>query len=303
MQSLENHRPIFKKENLIYEREEKDSNWTILPKFHPETRELIINRTAKEVLMYCDGTRTIEEIVKAMKDKYQNAAIELIRNDVHNTLASFSRLMIIQWENENPFLFKRERIISDETFFRIGVEEDILEIKAFIEKSGISEKKLEQKENSELFLYRSSLIDPINEYSEVAMRQKMFRYYEDFFIYFNKKEILSLISIALPMPPNQAASFNLVIAKKSILKDLLRYSADNLPFISVFKIRKIKLYEDMNEKLSPEFEKIFVDEGYKQEGILRDELGLNHDLRIMSWIYDPLFIDEVEKQRSNITYN
>lgn len=303
MESLENRRPIFKKENLMYEREEKDNNWTILPKFHPETRELVINRTAKEVLMYSDGTRTIEEIVRTMKDKYQNAAIELIRKDVRDTLALFSRVMIIQWENENPFLFKRERIISDETFFRIGVEEDILKIKAFIEKSGILEKKLEYRKNSELFLYRSPLTDPINGYTEVALRQKFFRYSEEFFIYCSEDEILGLISIALPMPPSQAASYYLVISKKDLFKDLLRYSADNLPFISVFKIRKIKLHEDMNEKLSPELEKIFVDEGYKQEGIMRDELGLNHDLMIMSWIYDPLFIKEVEKQRNSIKYN
>lgn len=35
--------PIFKRENLLYERQEKEGYWTIIPKFHPETQELVIN--------------------------------------------------------------------------------------------------------------------------------------------------------------------------------------------------------------------------------------------------------------------
>ncbi len=58
--------PIFKKENLMYEREEKDGYYTIISKLHPEIRELIINHTARKILELCNGEKTIQEILDIM---------------------------------------------------------------------------------------------------------------------------------------------------------------------------------------------------------------------------------------------
>ena len=42
-------KPVFKKENLLYEREEKEGYWTITSRVHPEARELIINPTPTNI--------------------------------------------------------------------------------------------------------------------------------------------------------------------------------------------------------------------------------------------------------------
>lgn len=65
---MKNKIPIFKRENLLYFREEKDGYFTIISKKHPETRELIINSTAFKILELADGNRTINEIINDFEE-------------------------------------------------------------------------------------------------------------------------------------------------------------------------------------------------------------------------------------------
>ncbi|MEW6482829.1 MAG: PqqD family protein [bacterium] len=133
--------PIFKRENLLYEREEKDECWTIIPKFHPETRELVINKTARKVLELCDGNKTIEEIEKEMNNLYPKVSRDVIERDVNETIGKFSRLLIIEWKGENPFLYRRKEDISNGFSLSIAQEDDILRIKEFMQKLTKDKKK------------------------------------------------------------------------------------------------------------------------------------------------------------------
>lgn len=95
--------PIFKKENLLYERQEKERYWTIIPKFHPETQELVINYTSRKILELCNGKRSIEEVVDKMNEAFPTVSKKKIQEDVYITIEKFSRLLIIEWIGENPF--------------------------------------------------------------------------------------------------------------------------------------------------------------------------------------------------------
>ena len=292
---MEKEYPIFKKENLSYEREEKEGYWTIIPKFHPETRELVINHTSRKILELCDGKREIEEIVDGIKDIFPTIAKEKIQEDVNVALERFSRLLIIEWVGENPFLYKREAILSGDQTAMIAQENDILRIKEFIEKSNLLADKKEQDAN--LFLYKDSFISPY-EYEDVPLRAKLFHFVEEFFLLEKGSEICGLISIALPVAPRITSSvIRLIIAPRDSFCELLRYAQDNLPFISVRKITKIKIQEATSEKLDSELEKALLNEGYKEEGIMEHELDFGNHLRSLVKYYSEAFIEKVEHQR------
>ncbi len=177
--------PIFKKGNLLYEREEKEGYWTITPKFHPETRELVINFTARKVLELCNGKRTIDEIVEEMKNNFPTISKKEIQKDVYDTIGRFSRFLVIEWIGENPFLYKRETILSDDLTLMIAQEDDILRIKKFIDDSNIFQNDRQIEDKSNLFFYKNPFASPL-EYDEVSLRAKLFSFIEDFFP-FNKR--------------------------------------------------------------------------------------------------------------------
>lgn len=77
-----NDKPMFKKKNLLFMREENEGHWTLLPKFHPETRELIINVTSKMILDLCDGSMTVDEITEKMSNTFCTVGEEQIRKDL-----------------------------------------------------------------------------------------------------------------------------------------------------------------------------------------------------------------------------
>jgi len=131
--------PIFKKENLLYKRKEKEGFWIITPKFYPEVKELVINSTAHMILEFCDGKTDIEEIIDKMKETFPLVERKQIQKDVYSTIEKFSRLLIIKWIGENPFLYKNENILANGKILMTAQEDDILRIEKFIKDSHIFE--------------------------------------------------------------------------------------------------------------------------------------------------------------------
>ncbi len=288
--------PIFKRENLLYEREEKERYWTIVPKFHPETRELVINFTARKILELCNGKRTIEEIVEEMKNNFPTIPKETIQRDVYDTIGGYSRLLIIEWIGENPFLYKRETILSDDLTLVIAQEDDILRIKKFIDNFLFQENR-QIDDKPDLFLYKSPGISTF-EYEEVALRAKLFSFGEEFFLLIRGEEISGFISISPPIVPYATAGmFKIICAPKDFIGDILRYAYDNLPFISINNITKIRIQESTSEKLEPDLEKVLLNDGYKEEWIMEHELGFNNHLRSLVKYYSEAFIEKIENQR------
>ncbi|MEW6482767.1 MAG: hypothetical protein AB1397_07215 [bacterium] len=81
------------------------------------------------------------------------------------------------------------------------------------------------------------------------------------------------------------------------MEDTIRYSQDNLPFISIRGVCKIRLNEATNERIDPELEGALINEGYQEEWIMKDELGYGNHLRSLSWIYPQSYIEKAEKEK------
>jgi len=130
-------KPVFKEDYLDIIREEKNGYWLVISKDHPEARELLLNKTSKEIIDYCDGTKTINEIISLMKSKYPLVPHEKLEKDINRTLAITSRLGLTKWIGENPFILDREEPIDEEYSIRIGNEEDLCSIYSFLKKSQV----------------------------------------------------------------------------------------------------------------------------------------------------------------------
>jgi len=60
---MNNYKPIFYNEKLLFSREEKNGYVLISLKEFPELREMVINRTMWEIFLLCDGKNTLADIL------------------------------------------------------------------------------------------------------------------------------------------------------------------------------------------------------------------------------------------------
>jgi hypothetical protein len=292
-------KPVFKKENLLYEREEKEGYWTITSKIHPEVRELIINPTARKILELADGSRTMDEIELDFVNKYPEVPKEKIKTDIFRTLGSFTRLGIVEWEGDNPFLYKYEESLTDGYSLSVAQEDSLREIESFIKSTEdfIKSMKDHFTIQEEMVFYKNPLIMQ-GEYSELVLRQKLFAFSEEFFLLRKDSEIKGLMSISLPAHPKEfGAVIKLVICPEKFLNELFKYSRDYLPYLAVRDISKIEFYETNTASVNDSFKKFLLEEGFIKEAELQDELGFGKNLEIYSLGYTQDFIEKAKEQR------
>lgn len=114
----------------------------------------------------------------------------------------------------------------------------------------------------------------------------------------NKNEIEGLISISLPIFYNIYESvIKLIISPIKFFKDLLRYSINHFPFLVIRDITKISIYESNYEILNNTLKDLLINEGFKKEGELKNELGFGKDLIVYSFCYKEEIINKVNEQR------
>lgn len=288
--------PVLKKENLAYSREEKEGYWTLIPKLHPETRELIVNFTAEEILELCDGKRSLKEIEEVMMNRYPSVQRAQIEIDVEKTIASFSRLGVIEWmDGDNPFLYRCKAPLGGDFWLAIGQEDDILRIENFIKYFQVLSSA--QFDSKEMFRYKSPYVHE-KEYEILALRQKLFAYIEEFFLLFHHQEIWGLLSVEIPLHSNSTvAMIKMIITPKEYFRELLRYAQDNFLMLVVRDTTKIRIIELLPEPLDLTMKEVLLSEGYKEEGILQDEFGFGRSGRILSRCYEPSFVEKINKLR------
>lgn len=283
-------KPLFKKKNILYEREEKNGYWTFIPKFHAETGEIIINPTSREILSYCTGSLSLDEIVTTMKHHYKNIDERTLELDVNQTIAQFSRLGIIEWTHENPFLYLKEEPISKTIVLCIGQDYHLSAIHSFIK----NRKKISRRN---FINYYSPILND-DEYNELSLRKKLFTCMEEFFLLQKNQRIIGLISIELNSnsETNTSASLNMFIAPTQYAHHLLHYAQDTFPFLAVKNITKIKIVEHVQHPFPASLKKMIRQEHYLQEGLLRNEYGFGFDLRIFARSYKKKFIERTHKK-------
>lgn len=291
-------RPVFDENNLEFIREEKNGYYLLMSKYHPEIRELIVNSSAFEMLKFCDGLSTVEDIVRKMKEKYPGAAEELIKRDVDRVFSSMSRLIILEWNGENPYLFRREDYLDCNYLLRVGSEEDITDIISFLDKHGTLN---DTGPVSEGFVRYASPLLKAMEYQEVPLRQKLFGYVEEFFLLTKDEEITGIIGLRLPLAPLQSASISIIECPETYLNELIGYATDTLPYVSVQSTAKIAMAEEVGVSLPKSIRDVLRQRGFRDEGTSLNELGFDRDIRKWGWSYDKAYIEDVDRYRADLT--
>lgn len=283
-------KPIFKEINLSYRREEKYGYLTLVPKAHPESGGFVINETGRKVLEFCDGHREITQIVAALEALYPGAPKDKLQTDIENILDIYSRLGVIEWIGTNPFLNRTEKIEGEDYSIRGANEKDISQIEKFLYAN------IGSPESEKYFSYMNPIAAK-TEYSKLFLRRKLFSYNEEFFLLEAKEKIEGLIAISIPAHYKESgAIIKLLYCSSKYMKKLLGYAKDAYPKIAIQDITKIMFYESNLQPLNEEFQRILKKEGFFKEATLKNELGFEEDLTILSYLYTSDFIAKAKKQ-------
>ena len=288
---LENAKPLFSTEYLEYVREEKKGFLTIISKNHPEVKELVINCTSKEILSLCDGEKTFDEILKHMGKKYFKVEKDLLKRDLIQVLGNMSRLGVISWKTENPFLFTRENFLDNQHCIRIATEDDIRDLCGYL-----SSLKNEDKDIKYISPYSTD-----KEYSELAIRQKLFAYAEEFILLVENKKIVGLLALKIPSAGViKAASIRICALNKGCkenLTALFAYAFDVIPYASVMPMNKIEFYKDESDKQN-EILELLEKDNYFKEGVLKNQIELGQNIEVWGRSFTTEELEKINKYRN-----
>lgn len=169
------------KTNILYERNEKNNGKIIISRKHPELQQLFYNQTTLSILDLCNGTSTVEEIARKITKKYKGAEYSEVLDDTINTIHMLWRLGFIVWVGENPFLSIYRKSNGDYQYSMLNEDEAVLWM-----------------ENNVPQFYSPLNIKDIN-YTETAIKQNSFSFYETYFQLKRKDEELLTLSLIMPI--------------------------------------------------------------------------------------------------------
>jgi len=286
--------PMFSKDNLMYFRDEKEGYMTLISKEHPETMELIINPTSKEILELCDGKRSIPDIYKTFEEWYPDVSKKRLQLDINKILSTYSRLGIIKWKGKNPFIDEMKEEIGGDFSISVGYEEHLPVIMDFLNSFGIPKQELYIPDD--YYFYLNPILLPNQEYKDVVIRQKLFSFSEEFFILRDKNKLLGLITMGVPIiqkGKSKAGVINLIVIKKEdkIFKNLLEYILRIFPMFSIVEPTKIKFFSEKEDK---DIISHLKENGFVLEGTLKNEIGFNKNLTLYSYYYEEKFIKDLK---------
>ena len=291
--------PIFKEQNASFLRQEKEGFALLISRAHPEARELVINDTTQQIAHLCDGKRSIADVADQLKRKYPMVPQEQLQRDVQQVLGSLSRLGFVEWSTENPYLFRRDEAIDAEYSLRVGFEEDLGQLLEFLRGARLFELPAAPA-RPDCVSYLSPLVNGL-EYDELPLRQKLFSFGEQFFFLVKADRIEGLVSFVTPARPVESASLRLMAAPAEFAPALLRYGLDQLPYLTVNPVAKVKLHEllstvDANDR----FLALARELGFQDEGTARNELGFEKDVRFWARSYQPQHVAFARSKRREL---
>lgn len=200
------------KENILYERSEEDHGKVMISRKHPELQQLFYNKTALSILELCNGNTTVGEIAHNIAKKYKSVQYSEALDDTINTLHMLWRLGFIIWVGDNPFLSLYSQNVGEYSYSLLSEDQSI-----------------KWMENN-----RAKFFIPINikdsNYSETAIRQNSFSFFESFFQL--KKKNKEIVTISLLVPIGKECFFKIGILdynvegddKTDIIIDFLKWA-------------------------------------------------------------------------------
>lgn len=258
-QNIMKQKPIFEQKNFSFCREERDGYISVRSANIPRVQELFLNRTSQNILKECNGSNTVEQIIKRISDIYPDVQRQVIANDVITNLSILSRFQLIEWKERNPFMKKLCVSFKENKEFELLDEGDIRDIITFIKANSDNVK----------FLNIMSRIEPY--YDELFIRDVLFNFTEDFFAVRENGEIKGIVTLKYTTNLNSTVcSLGLLIAQagyeKSLLSGIVKYSS-NTCNREMTKIKVQLLEKDCDSK------KEFID-NLQKCGFVKENISL-----------------------------
>lgn len=259
--------PKWDKTNTLYERTEKDGGKTMISRKHPELQQLYYNQTTLSILELCDGASTVEEITHKLTRKYYGVQYDELLDDVISTIHMLWRLGFIIWNGDNPFLSIYGKANGEYYYSMLNEDQAV----AWMEHN------------------RPCYFNPMNieesNYTETAIKQNSFSFYETFFQL--KKHDKELITISLVIPIGKECFFKIGILNYDIAEENIEEVIDFLKWACEKHKQFFSLSANVESVLcyvhpSDIIHIHFLETYFKAEsvGVLHKELQDNSDLEI-----------------------
>ena len=123
---MRNSRPIKMDENMRNIKVEGDNSFSFVSTFFSVLGRIMINKAAFNILEYCDGDNSVQDICHLLNTKY-DIDEDIIYKDVDKTLQLFWRLKVIKMTGEN-YLLDRFVYISDKLKIKYLQYEELLDL-------------------------------------------------------------------------------------------------------------------------------------------------------------------------------
>ncbi|MEE0475387.1 MAG: PqqD family protein [Collinsella stercoris] len=160
----------------------------------------ILNKVAKEILDFCDGTHDLPEMLHLLKNRYSNQPDEMLARDLAVALQSMTKNCLITWKKEgkcmnSPFGYNYRATINSTNHLFLADESRFAEIEEAAAKS-LSTRRF--KGDSRIYFSEFD-IEPELE-NLLILRQRIFSFAHDFFLLSNQFGEINGLIICEPTP-------------------------------------------------------------------------------------------------------
>lgn len=298
-------KPKFMWDSVAYKREEKEGHLTIVSQNAPDLGSFVLNPTAQRVVELADGERSLSQVYAEFASTYDEVTPEAVKGDVNELLRQLGRLGLICWEDgRNPFLrVTPEIVIEDKASDLVAVlatESRLREIGDYLMTA------LGDPEPDDKLIIKSPVLFHLADYSDLAIRNKIFQFVEFFGLIREGGETAGLCAViaSLPQSNSRTAHLTLLILDEKVDLGagarLIHRALSRLNEYVATTNYKVRCYLTEEQAKSPVIMRLLTAIGFKEEGLLKDEIGPGQDLLMLAyWIQEALQDTESSSEGMN----
>lgn len=254
---------------------EHDEVMSLFPLENDEGRQVhFLNPNATFLYRQCNGKRSFEELVHSFQEAYPHLDANQSERDVEDCLHSLAELGVIKWKANGKKTKPRAGLVV-----RFADERDFRRISYFV--AGCIGLRKQGKARDHWYLP----VDVQGYYHPVAVRTRQFHSREIHYLLERAGKILGVGSLTFVAPPLSSAQIGCLVVKgknKEEDKDLAAILLDGLSHAGQHLcLTKIKCGVFESELHTP-FVQLLQNNGYIQEAILKDEMGVGGHINIFS---------------------
>lgn len=267
--------PVFRPENLMYSREEKEGYITIRPARHPETNEIVLNITAKQIMKLCDGHRNVGEIIRQIQQSFPGVVPERITRDVYTMLSNMTYLTVLDWTGPNPFHEPHLSDLGQGWSGRIASAEDAPALATF---SREAVPPLYQREANPTL--------PPSYFTQVSIEQALFARSDTYFVLEHEGQLHGVVSLHLPYPyGSRLGTVQLVAVARDcpVREQFLQYTLDMVAVIATTPATGLRAYRHHGRDDQANLDSLLQTVGFAVETVLQDELGYGQDVDVLRY--------------------